>query len=62
MLYEVITLSQNTVYQILQDKNGFMWVGTKDGLSASDATAYLRDLRGMISRLSEKFDVRVMTS
>lgn len=25
-------LSQNTVHAILQDKQGFMWFGTKDGL------------------------------
>ena len=29
-------LSQNTVYQIIQDKNGFMWFGTKDGLNRYD--------------------------
>lgn len=29
-------LSQNTVNTILQDKNGFMWFGTKDGLNRYD--------------------------
>lgn len=29
-------LAQNTVYCILQDKEGFMWFGTKDGLSRFD--------------------------
>jgi len=29
-------LAQNTVYSILQDKQGFMWFGTKDGLSRYD--------------------------
>ena len=29
-------LSQNTVYQILQDRKGFMWFGTKDGLNRYD--------------------------
>lgn len=33
-------LSQNTVYQILQDKNGFMWFGTKDGLNRYDGIAF----------------------
>ena len=33
-------LSQNTVYQILQDKNGFMWVGTKDGLNRYDGLSF----------------------
>jgi len=28
-------LSQNTVYQILQDRKGFMWFGTKDGETSS---------------------------
>ena len=29
-------LSQNTVHAILQDKQGFMWFGTDDGLSRYD--------------------------
>jgi ligand-binding sensor domain-containing protein len=29
-------LAQNTVYSILQDDRGFMWFGTKDGLSRYD--------------------------
>lgn len=33
-------LSQNTVYQILQDKNGFMWFGTKDGLNRYDGMTF----------------------
>ena len=48
---------QNPIIVVGQDNSASL----TDGLSASDSTAYLRDLRGMISRLSEKFDVRVMT-
>lgn len=33
-------LSQNTVRCILQDKTGFMWFGTKDGLSRFDGTKF----------------------
>ena len=33
-------LAQNTVYCILQDKQGFMWFGTKDGLSRFDGNQF----------------------
>lgn len=33
-------LSQNTVYQILQDRKGFMWFGTKDGLNRYDGVSF----------------------
>lgn len=33
-------LSQNTVHAILQDKQGFMWFGTKDGLDRYDGIFY----------------------
>jgi PAS domain S-box-containing protein len=39
-------LSQNTVYAILQDSLGFLWVGTEDGLNKYDAyrfTVYRHD-------------------
>lgn len=33
-------LSQNCVNTILQDRNGFMWFGTRDGLNRYDGTAF----------------------
>lgn len=33
-------LSQNTVHTILQDKQGFMWFGTKDGLNRYDGLSF----------------------
>jgi ligand-binding sensor domain-containing protein len=34
-------LSQNTVYCILQDSNGFMWFGTQDGLNRYDGRSFI---------------------
>lgn len=33
-------LSQNTVNDIIQDKTGFMWFGTKDGLNRYDGSSF----------------------
>lgn len=35
-------LSQNTVHKIIQDRQGFMWFGTKDGLNRFDGRKFSR--------------------
>ena len=39
-------LQSNTIYCTLQDKNGFIWVGTRDGLSRYDGNSFrkMRDI------------------
>lgn len=59
-------LSQNTVYQILQDRTGFLWFGTKDGLNRYDGRSiriYRKDDSGLghnfITALYEADDGRI---
>lgn len=33
-------LSQSTVYTIMQDRTGFIWIGTKEGLNRFDGTSF----------------------
>jgi ligand-binding sensor domain-containing protein len=33
-------LSENTIYCIVQDRQGFMWFGTKDGLNRYDGNSF----------------------
>ena len=41
--YDISTgLSQNTVHEILQDRQGFMWFATKDGLNRFDGVNFRR--------------------
>ncbi|MCK5876719.1 MAG: response regulator, partial [Candidatus Marithrix sp.] len=45
-------LSQSTIYAILQDKHGFLWVGTQDGLNKYDGyefTIYRHDSQNIHS-------------
>jgi ligand-binding sensor domain-containing protein len=50
-------LSQNTVNAILQDKQGFMWFGTKDGLNRYDASSNMMTAHGgaLVIILSQLF-------
>lgn len=40
-------LPSNTIYCTLQDRTGFMWVGTRDGLSRYDGNSF-RNIRDMV--------------
>ncbi len=35
-------LPSNTIYESIQDKNGFMWIGTRDGLCRYDGRSFIR--------------------
>lgn len=45
-------LSQNTVNSILQDKKGFMWFGTKDGLNRYDGLSFRKFKRDITNEYS----------
>ena len=45
-------LSQGSVYCILQDKNGYMWFGTNDGLNRYDGYSFT-DLKGSDSEVDK---------
>ena len=47
-------LSQNTVYQILQDRQGFLWFGTREGLNRYDGLSF-RTYRKENSALGKNF-------
>lgn len=53
-------LSQNTVHKILQDRQGFMWFGTKDGLNRFDGSRFRRieiaEDEGSVSYISTIFE------
>ena len=54
-------LSQNTVYQILQDRKGFMWFGTKDGLNRYDGLSfriYKKENSGLVPMGESLFTTR----
>ena len=53
-------LSQNTVMSILQDKQGFMWFGTWDGLNRFDGytfTTYKAMSNGVEARVNNRVDL-----
>ena len=35
-------LQSNTIYCTLQDRNGFMWIGSRDGLSRYDGNSFIK--------------------
>ena len=53
-------MSQNTVMSILQDKQGYMWFGTWDGLNRFDGytfTVFKAMNEGMEARVNNRVDV-----
>lgn len=55
-------LSENTIYAILQDSKGFIWLGTKDGLNRFDGTNFriFRNKPGKPTSLGNNF-IRSLT-
>lgn len=53
-------LSQNTVYTIFQDRQGFMWFGTKDGLNRFDGNTFKTFRFPLDSDLSDSVFRRIL--
>lgn len=51
-------LTQNTVLSILQDHNGFMWFGTKDGLNRFDG----KDFKSFIYGENDEYECRFVST
>jgi len=49
-------LSQNMIYAILQDRQGFMWFGTQDGLNRYDGNSFRVYKKDLFSEYSLKSD------
>lgn len=49
-------LSQNMIYAILQDRQGFMWFGTQDGLNRYDGNSFRVYKKDLFSKFSLKSD------
>lgn len=49
-------LSQNMIYAILQDRQGFMWFGTQDGLNRYDGNSFRVYKKDLFSESSLKSD------
>ena len=53
-------LSQTTVNAIMQDKKGFMWFGTKGGLSRYDGMSFRNFKRDMPVIFTDKAENRIL--